>query len=78
MEPTLKNLRIPVVCPFSMGKPYIVYVVCIQYPDGHLGLFRSNGCDNMSGASTCQRCAHQVVSFLSASPSASGHPLVIS
>lgn len=57
MDPRTKTAQVKVVCPFSDGKPYTVYVPYMLGKDGKPAIWMSNGCDHMSGSPVCMRCA---------------------
>ena len=57
MDPRTKTAQVKVVCPFSDGKPYTVYVPYMLGDDGKPAIWMSNGCDHMSGSPVCVRCA---------------------
>lgn len=63
MEPRTRTAKVKMVCPFSSGKPYTVYVDYMLGDDGKPAIWLSNGCDNMSGSDVCLRCASFVHNY---------------
>lgn len=57
MDPRIYTTPVDVICPLSSGRKYTVYVRYMLGEDGKPCISMSNGCDNMSGASDCIRCA---------------------
>lgn len=57
MNPRPQVAQVKVICPFSSGKPYTVYVQYLLGDDGKPAIWLSNGCEHMSGGPVCSRCA---------------------
>ena len=57
MDPRPQVAQVKVICPFSSGKPYTVYVQYLLGDDGKPAIWLSNGCEHMSGSPVCSRCA---------------------
>lgn len=57
MDPRPHTAQVKMICPFSSGKPYTVYVQYMNGYDGEPAIWISNGCDHMSGSDVCRRCA---------------------
>lgn len=57
MDPRPQVARVKVICPFSSGKPYTVFVQYLLGDDGKPAIWLSNGCEHMSGSPVCSRCA---------------------
>ena len=57
MDPRPQVAQVKVICPFSSGKPYTVFVQYLLGDDGKPAIWLSNGCEHMSGSPVCTRCA---------------------
>lgn len=60
MESRLRTALTQVLCPFSSGKPFTVFTPFFIQEDGKPFFLPCNGCDHMSGDSTCSRCCAYV------------------
>lgn len=57
MDPRPQVAQVKVICPFSSGMPYTVYVQYLLGDGGKPAIWLSNGCEHMSGSPVCSRCA---------------------
>lgn len=64
MSHTVRTMKTNVLCPYSNGKPMVVYTLYTTNEHGEQMFAPCNGCEHMNGSETCQRCRAYVTLVL--------------